>query len=217
MKAGIIGSGPVGQTLAKAFKNEGYEVLIGTRDVNKPAIKQFTTSDSGIQAGTFEDAAAFGDFVVLCVAGSAAASALDLAKPENLANKLVIDTTNPIAASKPVNGVLQFFTDANYSLMEKLQQQVPMAKFVKAFNSVGSNLMYKPSFAAGKPSMFIAGNDEEARKNVRTILDTFGFETEDMGKAEAARAIENLCILWCIPGFLKNSWGHGFKLLHPSK
>jgi predicted dinucleotide-binding enzyme len=82
---------------------------------------------------------------------------------------------------------------------------------------VGNGVMYKPSFAEGRPSMFIAGNDDEAKKKVKDLLDKFGFETEDMGKAEAARAIEPLCMLWCIPGFLENSWGHAFKMLRPTR
>jgi predicted dinucleotide-binding enzyme len=121
--------------------------------------------------------------------------------------------TNPIAEVPPEKGVLKFSTTPNHSLMEDLQNLVPKAKFVKAFNSVGNTLMYKPSFKEGKPSMFICGNDETAKKHVTEILDRFGWETEDMGSVESARAIEPLCMLWCIPGFLRNQWGHAFKLL----
>jgi len=113
----------------------------------------------------------------------------------------------------PVNGVLQFFTDLNESLMEKLQFQLPEAKLVKAFNCVGNAYMYKPDFPDGPPTMFICGNDEAAKKIVTEILISFGWEIEDMGKAEAARAIEPLCILWCIPGMIRNQWTHAFKLL----
>lgn len=215
MKTGIIGSGPVGQRLATAFRNEGYDVMIGTRDTGKPEVQKFAAENKDIHIGTFEEAAKFGELLVLCVGGSVAESAIGLANPENFENKIVIDTTNPIAAAPPVNGVLKFFTDINFSLMEKLQQQVPSAKFVKAFSCIGNGLMYKPSFAEGRPSMFIAGNDDKAKDTVKQILDKFGFETEDMGKAESARAIEPLCILWCIPGFLKNSWGHALKMLYP--
>jgi len=98
-------------------------------------------------------------------------------------------------------------------LLEKIQNILPAAKIVKAFNSVGNAAMYKPHYAEGKPSMFICGNDDTAKKTVTDILTAFGWETEDMGKAEAARAIEPLCMLWCIPGFLRNQWTHAFKLL----
>lgn len=126
---------------------------------------------------------------------------------------MVIDTTNPITAAAPANGVIHFFTSLEESLMEKIQKQIPDAKVVKAFNSIGNALMYKPNFPEGKPSMFICGNDEGAKKIVTDILSVFGFDTEDMGKIEAARAIEPLCILWCIPGFIHNTWTHAFRLL----
>lgn len=212
MKAGIIGSGIVGQVLAKAFKQEGYEVLFGTRDVTKEDVVKFGNENAGITVGTFEDAAQFGDILILTVKGSAAEDAVRLAGKYNFENKIVIDTTNPIADQPPVNGVLQFFTGPNESLLEKLQALVPSAKFVKAFNSVGNALMYKPQLKDA-PTMFIAGNDDQAKKTTTEILSSFGWETADMGKAEAARAIEPLCMLWCIPGFLQNDWMHAFKLL----
>jgi hypothetical protein len=111
------------------------------------------------------------------------------------------------------NGVLKFFTTLNESLMEQLQRQFPDAHLVKAFNSVGAPFMIDLQFDGGKPTMFICGNEAGAKKTVTGILDEFGWETADMGGAEAARAIEPLCMLWCIPGFLRNEWGHAFKLL----
>jgi predicted dinucleotide-binding enzyme len=150
---------------------------------------------------------------VLAVKGAAAADVLRGADIANLAGKVVIDTTNPIAEAPPTNGVLKFFTNLDESLMERLQREFAGARLVKAFNSVGSASMVDPQFKGGKPTMFICGNDEEARKTVAGILDQFGWETADMGAAEAARAIEPLCILWCIPGFLRQDWVHAFKLL----
>jgi len=97
--------------------------------------------------------------------------------------------------------------------MEELQSAFPEANFVKAFNSIGSALMVNPNFGRIKPTMFICGNNAGAKSQAVEILDKFGFEVEDMGGAEAARAIEPLCILWCIPGFLRNQWSHAFKLL----
>ena len=144
---------------------------------------------------------------------SRALDALRLAGAENLAGKTIIDATNPIAGAPPVNGVLPFFTTFDDSLMESLQRELPNARFVKAFNSVGSALMVNPQLENGPPTMFICGNDEAAKQTVGEILDQFGWQTEDMGKIEAARAIEPLCILWCIPGFLQNDWVHAFKLL----
>jgi predicted dinucleotide-binding enzyme len=213
MKIGILGSGQVGQVLASAFLNEGYEVMLGTRNIAKEEVVKWKATNSPGQTGTFEEAAKFGELLVLTTAGSVAEEAIKLAGHLHFSGKIVIDTTNPIAKEPPVNGVLKYFTSLNDSLMERIQQWLPDAKLVKAFNSVGNALMYKPGFKGGPPTMFICGNDEEAKKKVTGILRSFGWESEDMGKAEAARAIEPLCILWCIPGFLSNQWTHAFKLL----
>ena len=213
MKIGIIGSGIVGQVLAKGFTAEGHNVQLGTRNPEKEEAITFKTANPAIGIGDFAGTAKFGELLVLAVAGDAASAAVDLAGATNFSGKVIIDATNPIAREAPQNGVLKFFTSYNDSLMEQLQRQVPDARFVKAFNSVGNAFMYKPKFPGGKPTMFICGNDEAARKTVTDILTAFGWETEDMGKAEAARAIEPLCILWCIPGFIHNQWTHAFKLL----
>ena len=213
MKVGIIGSGIVGQVLAKAFKTEGYEVILGTRNISKAEIIQFKNENAGITIGSFEETAKFGELIVVATHGAATTDVIKLAGLNNFSDKVVIDATNPIADKPPVNGVLQFFTGPNESLMEKIQHLIPEAKLVKAFNSVGNSLMYKPKLAGGTPTMFICGNNNDAKKTVTAILDSFGWETEDMGKIEAARAIEPLCILWCIPGFLNNQWTHAFKLL----
>ena len=211
-KVGIIGSGQVGQVLADGFLKHGYSVKIGSRDVSKLSDWKAKAGGNG-SIGTFSDAARFGEIVVLAVAGNGAEEAVRQAGPENLRNKTVIDVTNPISKEAPVNGVLKFFTSLDESLMEKLQLLVPDAHFVKAFSSVGNALMVNPNLPGGPPSMFICGNNDEAKKEVGAVLKQFGWETEDSGKVEAARAIEPLCILWCIPGFLKNDWMHAFKVL----
>jgi predicted dinucleotide-binding enzyme len=211
-KIGIIGSGIVGQTLANGFIRHGYDVMIAT---NSPGKREGLKSKTGGKAkiGTFEEAARFGQIVVLATKGTAAEHALQAAGPSNLAGKTVIDTTNPIAETPPVNGVLQYFTSINESLMERLQKLAPDVHFVKCFSCVGNALMVNPDFKGLKPTMFICGNHDGAKGEVKTIVDQFGYEVEDLGKAEAARGIEPLCILWCIPGFLQNSWTHAFKLL----
>jgi 8-hydroxy-5-deazaflavin:NADPH oxidoreductase len=210
IKIGIIGSGVVAQVMGSGFLKYGYDTMLGTRDLSKLAEWQKTGQG---KTGSFRDAAAFGDVIVLAVKGNFADSALQLAGIDNLRNKVVIDTTNPISDEHPENGVLRYYTRQGESQMERLQSGFPDARFVKAFNSVGNNLMVNPDFGGIKPSMFICGNDPEAKKLVSKIIDEFGWETEDMGTAEAARAIEPLCMLWCIPGFLRNEWSHAFKLL----
>jgi len=213
MKIGILGSGIVGQVLAKSFLAEGNDVMLGTRDTSKPEVTKWASENKSGKVGDFKETAKFGEVLVLATGGGVAENAIKLAGKENFSNKVVIDATNPIAQAPPVNGVLKFFTDLNESLMEKLQKFVPDANFVKAFNSVGNAYMYKPKFPGGTPTMFICGNNESAKKKVTDILTQFGWETEDMGTVEAARAIEPLCMLWCIPGIAKGRWNHAFKLL----
>ena len=212
MNIGIIGSGEVGKTLAKGFLKHGHQVMIGTRDISKLAA--WTASNTGVAVGSVADAAKFGDAIVLAVKGAAALDALALAGADSLAGKTVMDTTNPIAAEPPVNGVLKCFTNLDESLMERLQAAYPSAHFVKVFSSVGNTRMVNPDYAGVLPTMFICGNDAGAKETVKEILDQFGWDTLDLGAAEAARAIEPLCILWCIPGFLNNEWTHAFKVLH---
>jgi 8-hydroxy-5-deazaflavin:NADPH oxidoreductase len=211
MKVGVIGSGDVAKALAGGLVKHGHEVMVGTRDAGK--LKDWAAGLPKVRIGKFSDAAAFGEVVVLAVKGTVAAEALRAAGAGNLAGKTIVDATNPITEEPPVNGVLKFFTGPNESLMERLQKEFAGAKFVKAFNSVGAPLMVNPKFAGGKPTMFICGNDEGAKRIVSGVLDQFGWETADMGKAEGARAIEPLCMLWCIPGFARNQWNHAFKLL----
>jgi predicted dinucleotide-binding enzyme len=211
MKVGILGSGDVAKVLAGGFLKHGHEVMMGTRTSSKLA--DWVKQNPKGSVGSFAEAAKFGDVVVLAVKGTVAADALRGAGAANLAGKVVMDATNPIADAPPVNGVLKFFTNLDDSLMERLQREFSAARFVKAFNSVGNSLMINPQLKGGKPTMFICGNDDAAKQVVRGIIDQFGWETADMGKVEAARAIEPLCMLWCIPGFLRNEWSHAFKLL----
>jgi predicted dinucleotide-binding enzyme len=211
MKIGIIGSGGVAQTLAAGFLKHGHHVTLGTRNPDKLGDWRAKHPQAGV--GSFAEAAASAEVVVLAVKGSAAADALRQAGSGNVAGKVVIDTTNPIADAPPDHGVLKFVTSLDDSSMERLQREFAGARFVKAFNSVGAALMVNPQLKGGPPSMFICGNDAAAKVVVKGILDQFGWETVDLGTVEAARAIEPLCILWCMPGFLRNEWSHAFKLL----
>ena len=212
MKVGIVGSGVVAQSLGDGFLKHGHEVMLGTRDSSRLA--DWQAKNPGAQVGSFADTGKFGELIVLAVKGSVAAAALRAAGADNLTGKTIIDACNPISDSSPTNGVMKFFTGPNESLMEHLQRQFPAGRFVKAFNSVGSAYMVNPQFDQGPPTMFICGNDVAAKKVVSGILDQFGWETADMGAVEAARAIEPLCILWCIPGIARNDWSaHAFKML----
>jgi 8-hydroxy-5-deazaflavin:NADPH oxidoreductase len=199
---GVLGSGEVGQTLAAGLRAVGHEVRIGTRD---PAKHPGTAA--------FAEVAPWAEALVLAVPGTAAESTLRAAGGESVRGKLVIDATNPIGDDPPEDGVLRVTTGPNSSLMEQLQAAFPQAKFVKAFNSVGSDLMVHPKLPGGPPTMFICGNDADAKAAVSQLLEQFGWEVADMGTARSARAIEPLAQLWCIPGFLHDQWTHAFRLL----
>jgi predicted dinucleotide-binding enzyme len=211
-KIAVLGSGQVGQTLADGFLKHGHDVMRASRE---PAKLSAWMASAGERArvGTFSEAAAWGDAVVLAVKGTAAEAAIDQAGAKNLEGKPVLDATNPIAEKPPENGVLRFFTNLDESLMERLQKKVPSAHFVKVFSCVGNAFMVNPQFPGGPPSMFICGNDEGAKTKVKEFLVQFGWDTVDLGTVQAARAIEPLCILWCIPGLTGGGWTHALKLL----
>lgn len=208
-KIAVLGSGQVAQTLAKGFLAHGYPVRVGNRTPTK--LEAFS-QETGIEVVAYEAAVLDSAIVVLSVKGTASESVVAALAP-SLAGRIVLDTTNPIADQPPTDGVLAYFTRPTESLMERLQSLAPQARFVKAFNSVGAPHMVDPAFPGGRPTMFVAGNDAVAKAAVIEILDEFGWDAEDMGKAASARPIEALCQLWCTPGFLRNQWTHAFKLL----
>lgn len=212
MKIGIIGSGGVATTLAAGFLARGDQVMLGTRNPAKLAAWQ--QAHPSAQIRSVDEAAAFAEMAVLAVKGMVAEAVLRTAAPR-LAGKVVIDTSNPIADAPPVQGVLQYFTGPNESLLERLQLAHPQLRLVKAFNSVGAGLMVHPKLAGGRPTMFIAGDDAAAKAEVSGVLESFGWQADDMGGAVAARAIEPLAMLWCIPGFLRNDWSHALRMLRP--
>lgn len=210
-KVGVLGSGDVAKTLAQGFLTLGHRVTVGSRDTQKLKAWQEQSAKQA-SLGSFEEAAAASDLIVLAIKGFAA-EALVQSLAGKLSGKLVIDATNPITENGvPEAGILPFFTGPNDSLMERLQRRVPSAHFVKAFSCVGSALMVNPSLSQ-RPTMFICGNDEGAKEQVKAILGDFGWNTEDVGKVQGARAIEPLCQLWCAPGFLRGDWSHAYSVL----
>jgi len=175
MKVGIIGSGNVGRVLATGFLSEGHQVMLGTRNTSKEDVVKWKNENTNGLLGSFQETAQFGEVIVLAVSGLVTEDAINLAGKEHLSNKVIIDTTNPIAAVPPENGVIRYFTTLEESLMEKIQKILPDAKVVKAFSCVGNAFMYKPNFNGSIPTMFICGNDDVAKKTVTDILTSFGW------------------------------------------
>jgi len=211
MKIGILGTGDVGQALGTGFITTGDDVKMGAREAGNPKATAWAQkAGPRASAGTFAEAAAFGDVVVLATVGVAGEAALTAAGLDHLRGKVLIDATNPLDFSQ---GRPALAINGNDSAGERIQRLVPDAHVVKAFNIVGNALMFRPSFPDGPPDMFIAGNDAAAKKTVTAILDRFGWPTIDIGGIEGARYLEAMCLLWVLAGQATKSRTQAFKLL----
>jgi predicted dinucleotide-binding enzyme len=212
-RVGVLGSGEVGQRLAAGFSSRGHDVMIGSRDPDKPELREWLSGDgSGIKAGTFEHAAARGELLVLAVLGNAAEEAIADAGPENFSGKVVIDAMNPLDFSGGFPPKLAI--GGEDSLGERVQRVLPDAKVVKAFNTIGNPYFVEPRFSEGQPTMLIAGDDEGAKRTVGDILADFGWsDVVDIGGIEGSRELEAICIAWVKIGGARGSFDHGFKLL----
>lgn len=187
--------------------------MMGTRNSDSEEFRRWCKKEPRASGGTFADAAQFAEIIVLCVLGRIVDKVIESAGPQNFVGKTLIDTTNPLADAPPVGGVLLYTTGPHESLGEKIQALLPQSHVVKAFNSVGNSLMVNPHFEQGVPTMFLCGDNDPAKSQVAEIIHQFGWEPFDCGGIIASRALEPLCMLWCIPGFLKNQWSHAFKVL----
>jgi predicted dinucleotide-binding enzyme len=210
VRVGVLGSGDVGRVLAAGFASLGHEVKIGSRDPEK--LREWASASTRVSTGTFEDAARFGDILVLATLGTATLDVIRMAGLEAFDGKVIIDATNPLDFSKGVPPTL--FVGTTDSLGEQIQRLVPKARVVKAFNTAGNAHMINPQFPGGPPDMFLCGNDAEAKKIVTQICEHFGWGVIDIGGIEGARYLEPMCIVWVLHGFRSNSWNHAFKMLH---
>ncbi|MEA2326622.1 MAG: 8-hydroxy-5-deazaflavin:NADPH oxidoreductase [Thermoanaerobaculia bacterium] len=210
VKVGILGSGDVGKSFARAFGALGHDVVIGSRSPEK--LSDFVGGEADrVTSGTFEEAARSGDLLVLATHGMATEEALTMAGKSNFDHKVVIDATNPLDQSGGVPRLAIGFTD---SLGEQIQRSIPNARVVKAFNTVGNPLFFKPDLPGGPPDMFIGGNDADAKKLVSQVCEAFGWGVIDLGGIEASRYLEPMCMAWVIHGVISGTWLHAFKMLH---
>jgi predicted dinucleotide-binding enzyme len=211
MRIGVLGSGDVGQTLGAAFATVGHDVRMGTRDPQQPKAQAWATkAGPNASTGTFADAAAFGELLVLATLWSASAHVIQLAKSENAARKIVIDATNPLDFS---SGGPKLAVGHSDSGGEQVQRWLPTAHVVKAFNIVGHAHMFRPAFPGGPPDMFICGNNSDAKHTVGGLLHDFGWSVIDLGGIELARYLEPLAMVWVHHYFNTKSVNHAFKLL----
>ena len=209
VNVGVLGSGDVGKVLAGGFASIGHDVTIGSRSPEK--LDAFVAEHERISSGTFEEAARFGDMIVLATLGTATEEALRMAGLGNFDGKVVIDAANPLAheAGQPP----RLASGQDDSLGERVQRLLPKAKVVKAFNTVGNGLMIHPELPGGPPDMFIAGNDADAKKIVSQVCEAFGWGVVDVGGIESARYLEAMCMTWVMAGIVSGRWDHAFKLL----
>jgi len=211
MRIGILGTGDVGRVLGSGLVSLGHEVKIGSRTPQKPEVKEWLkAAGPKASAGSFAEAAAFGEMAVLATLWIGTENAIKLAGSQNLAGKMVIDTTNPLDFSTGTPRLSVGHTD---SAGETVQRWLPQSRVVKAFNHVGNAHFIKPQFPDGPPTMFICGNDGGAKKIVSGLLEAFGWAVIDIGGIEGSRLLEPLAMLWILYGFRTSTWSHAFKLL----
>lgn len=211
MKVGILGSGVVGQSLAAGFLKSGHEVRVGSREPGK-LNDWLASAGENASAGSFSDTASFGELIVLCCKGAAVEGVISLAGKENLAGKTVVDVTNHLVFDE--EGKPPKLAEAYpHSLGLKVQEMLPESMVVKAFNIVTAAYMCNPRLEEGTPDMFIAGNDQASKDQVKAIAEEWGWPVHDLGGIEQAYLMEALAMLWIRYGFLNNHWTHAFRLL----
>jgi 8-hydroxy-5-deazaflavin:NADPH oxidoreductase len=212
-RVGVLGSGQVGQRLAAGFNSRGHDVMLGTRDPEKPEVREWLSGDgAGIQVGTFAETAAHGELLVLALLGNVAEQVIADIGVEKFDGKVVIDAMNPLDFSGGFPPKLSIAGED--SLGERVQRALPSAKVVKAFSTIGNQYFVDPSLSSGEPTMLIAGDDDDAKGTVRDVLVDFGWgDTFDIGGIEGSRELEAICIAWVKIGGIRGAWDHGFKLL----
>ena len=197
MKIGVLGTGMVGQTIAGRLVALGHEVRLGAREAtNEKAVAWAKKAGSKASAGTFADAAAFGELLFNCTLGAASIDALRAAGEANLAGKVLVDVSNPLDFSKGMPPTL--FVSNDDSLGERIQREFPKARVVKALNTMNCEIMGDPArVAGGDHDTFVSGNDADAKGHVRELLGSFGWKkVHDLGDITTARGTESFLPLW---------------------
>ena len=198
MRFGVLGTGVVGHTIADKLVDVGHEVMMGSRAAgNEKAVAWATERGAAAREGSFADAARFGEMVVNATAGAASVDALGAAGAENLAGKVLIDIANPLDHSA---GMPPTFTVCNTdSLGEQIQRAFPQARVVKALNTINAEVMVDPSVVGDSHTVFICGDDPDAKERVSQLLQSFGWPSEDivdLGDIAGARGAEMYLALW---------------------
>ncbi len=196
MNIEVLGTGMVGNSIAGKLISLGHSVKMGSRYADNEKAKEWANkSGANASQGTFSDAASFGEILFLCLHGAGTLDALEMAGTENFNNKLVVDITNPLDFSKGMPPSL--FISNTDSLGEQVQRKFPGAKVVKTLNIVNSEVMVNPALIPGDPDMLLCGDDDEAKKQVTSLLNDFGWKKViDLGGIKSARSMEPFVLLW---------------------
>lgn len=197
MKLGILGTGQVASTIGLKLVQLGHHVMLGARTPNneKAAAWSSRAGKNGSH-GTFAEAARFGEIVWNCTAGAHSLAAIELAQADNLRSKTLLDISNPLDFSKGFPPTLSVCNDD--SLGERIQAALPDTRVVKTLNTVANPIMVQPSLLAGSHDMFMCGNSDDAKAEVRLILEEwFGWQSViDLGDISMARGTEAYLLLW---------------------
>jgi 8-hydroxy-5-deazaflavin:NADPH oxidoreductase len=196
MRIGVLGTGTVGNAIATKLAALGHEVKMGAREAgNSKAADWVEKAGRGASAGTFADAAAFGEIVFHCTQGATALDALRAAGSRNFAGKVLVDVSNSLDFSRGMPPRL--FTGSDDSLAERIQREFPEAKVVKALNTVNAAVMVDPFRLGGATDLFVCGNDSNAKARVVLLLEEFGWKSvHDLGDVTGARGMEAYLLLW---------------------
>jgi hypothetical protein len=190
MKIGIIGSGNVGGALGSRWAKLGHEVVFGTRNPQSGGVQQLAARASGkTSAATLADAAKKGE--VLLLATPWPVTQQIIAGLGDLSGKILIDATNPLLPD--LSGLTCGTTTSGG---EQVAGWARGAKVVKAFNTVGANIMADPSFEGHRPVMFYCGDDAQAKQVIKKLIDELVFEAVDAGPLNQARLLEPFALLW---------------------
>ncbi|MBK7652811.1 MAG: NAD(P)-binding domain-containing protein [Flammeovirgaceae bacterium] len=216
MKIAVLGTGNVGDTIGSKLVELGHSVMMGSRTSSNEKGKAFVAKHSDkASLGSFADAAAFGEIIFNCTAGSGSLEALKLAGENNLKGKIIIDIANPLDFSKGMPPTLSIVN--GNSLAEEIQKTFPAANVVKALNTMWCGLMVNPAMInGGDHSTFISGNDADAKEKVKGILKSFGWADKnilDLGDITTARGTEMYLPLWLRIYGATNNGGFNIKIV----
>jgi len=193
VRIAVLGSGSVGQSISAGLARLGHEVVMGTRDPDASRIQEWIGTADGVKAKTYGDAAAWCQLGFLCTKWSGTENALQLAGVQSLANKIVVDVTNPL---RPTDSGMELATEEIGSAGEQVQRWLPQSKVVKSLNILNAAYMLNAHLDEGEPLMFVAGNDATAKQEVSVLLESAGWTVSDLGGIEKARLLEALAMLW---------------------